>query len=123
MVYFAHGVHLARFRQPLIAEEIQAWAFGPVIPSIYDQFKSFGISSIVFEDPNLDIKLLELTPSAIDVIDYTFEVTKKVSAMALSNWTHLPNSPWSKYYGTEYNAPIENSVMEEYFRLEVLKQQ
>ena len=36
--------------------------------------------------------------SAKSTIDLTWANTKSVNAGRLSNWTHSPGSPWSKYY-------------------------
>ena len=46
LVYFAHGWHLALFGTPLIEEPVQAWQFGPVISSLYQEFKKFGSRAI-----------------------------------------------------------------------------
>ena len=42
LVYYANGWHLAIKDEPLINEPIEAWRFGPVIHSLYREFKGFG---------------------------------------------------------------------------------
>src|SRR5687768_9300066 len=46
LVYFAHGWYLAITNQPLINEAIEAWRFGPVIPSLYHSLKHSGNQAI-----------------------------------------------------------------------------
>ena len=42
LVYFANGWHLAVKGAPLINEQVEAWPYGPVIPSLYAAFRRFG---------------------------------------------------------------------------------
>src|SRR5215467_7486621 len=42
LVYFAHGWYLALTGERLIDERVEAWKYGPVVPSIYHEFKRFG---------------------------------------------------------------------------------
>lgn len=42
VAYFAHGWHLAQAGAPLIAEEFEAWEYGPVLPTVYAAFKDAG---------------------------------------------------------------------------------
>lgn len=47
LVYIAQGWSLAIFeRKAFFAEEVEAWSFGPVIPSVYHNFKEFSNQSI-----------------------------------------------------------------------------
>ena len=46
LVYIAHGWSLGLYNKTLINEQPQAWKFGPVIPSLYDEFKEFGNKKI-----------------------------------------------------------------------------
>ena len=39
-VYFAQGYALAKLGRPLFKDEIQAWEHGPVVPALYQLFKS-----------------------------------------------------------------------------------
>jgi len=42
LLYFAYGVHLSLFNKKLFSDEIQAWKLGPVVPSVYKEFKDHG---------------------------------------------------------------------------------
>ncbi len=42
LVYYAQAWHLALYDEPLFEEDFQAWIHGPVIPSLYQKYKSFG---------------------------------------------------------------------------------
>src|SRR5256885_15287234 len=46
LIYFAHGWYWAIKNEPLIDESVEAWKYGPVIPSVYHAFKHYGTDSI-----------------------------------------------------------------------------
>ena len=46
LLYFAYGVHLSLFNQKLFDSKIEAWQHGPVVPDVYQEFKSFGKNKI-----------------------------------------------------------------------------
>ena len=41
LVYLAHGWHLGFTENPLIADYVHAWTYGPVIPELYHEFKKY----------------------------------------------------------------------------------
>jgi uncharacterized phage-associated protein len=110
LVYFAHGWHLALRDAPLINERIEAWEYGPVIPTLYGQFKKFGNGKITeralkFE---FDGRKILYKPSSLDsqadenanqftkpLLDRIWEVYGKLSGIQLSNVTHADGSPWA----------------------------
>ncbi len=121
MVYFAHGYHLAKYGKPLIQESFEAWKFGPVVPNIYQDFKFYGSKPISDSDYEeyapKELVNYRFDEDAEDAINYTWEVTKDLSAIALSNWTHQPNSPWSNVYNPEeWSTLIDNYDIKEYFK-------
>ena len=63
LVYFSHGWHLAMLNSALIDENVEAWAFGPVIPSLYHEFKEFGNSPI-------DRKATEMVWTGMDSLQF-----------------------------------------------------
>ena len=47
LVYICHGWMLGLTGRPLIRESAQAWTYGPVVPSVYHQYKTWGGNSIL----------------------------------------------------------------------------
>lgn len=113
LVYFAHGWYLAITDRPLIDEQIEAWQYGPVIPSLYDEFKQYGRSPItsqatdlVIDDSDEDMSFYSHTPSidltdkkVISVLKKVWQVYGKLTAVQLSNKTHMPGTPWRQVWG------------------------
>jgi uncharacterized phage-associated protein len=108
LVYFAHGWHLALFEDPLIDEMVEAWEFGPVIPSLYHEFKSFGNRTIDEEASDLEwrggtsFKVYKTPPpedpQTIALLDRILEIYGNFSAAQLSNLSHSPGGPWDQVY-------------------------
>ena len=128
MVYFANGLWLARTNgeESLIRENFEAWDFGPVVPSIYKEFKQFGANAI---KPETNIyaligKELDLSPikhyskkEHENLIKNVWQYLKDISGIALSNWTHQENSAWSKaYYNYGRNRILDRNQIAEEFR-------
>lgn len=63
LLYYAQGFHLAVYGEPLFEEEIQAWAHGPVIPSVYNRLKRYGYFSL---DPTRNYLIDEDTGELYD---------------------------------------------------------
>jgi uncharacterized phage-associated protein len=123
LVYFANGWHLALKDAPLINEQVEAWRFGPVIPSLYRAFGRFGDRPIEGKairvtreytdegggiihtsEPNLDDlpRQAEFTKAFLDRIWDTYG---RYTAVQLSNETHQPGTPWDTI-SKEYNGAI-----------------
>jgi len=112
LTYFAHGWHLAFKDAPLINEMVEAWTYGPVVPSLYHEFKEFGRSPIDERATRSRLegsKLKILTPTleegpadclnfAKSLLDQVWTVYGKYSAFQLSNMTHAPGTPWHQIW-------------------------
>lgn len=126
LVYFANGIHLAQYGEPLIKENFESWDYGPVIPQIYQQFKIYGSSPIddtslffVFNPSAKNVlDLAVLDENAKETISVTWKSLKDISAITLSAWTHKKGSPWEKHY---QNGIIPNDEIKEYFKTEFVK--
>jgi uncharacterized phage-associated protein len=121
MVYFAHGYHLAKYGEPLINEQFEAWKFGPVVEDIYQTYKLYGSDPIMdtffLPKPPRAYRYKPLSDSALDAIDYTWKLTKSLSATQLSQWSHLDGSPWAKVYDPAKSSnTIPDDSIRDYFQ-------
>ena len=140
LVYYVHGWHLAIKDSPLINEQVEAWTFGPVIPSLYRTFRHCGNQPIDrcasclttrMADCAEDCTIHEVFPGLEDepeqaeftrsLLDRIWEIYGKYTAIQLSNTTHEPDTPWHRVY-TEYQGrmpkgtDIPASWIREHFR-------
>lgn len=107
LLYYAHGWHLGLKGKPLIDEKIEAWEYGPVVPSIYREFRDFGSEPIdelasEFIPGGSDrgrFRPLRVDPSDTKVrrlLERVWKVYGKRTASQLSRMTHAKGSPWTE---------------------------
>jgi len=116
LVYFAQAFHLAKFNSPLFPDEIEAWKFGPVIPSVYHAFQVCG-DNVIHNEAG-EFKREIYSP---DEIDFLLDIDDKFgiySAYALVELTHKPGSPWYESFHSGKNAVISRKSMGEYYAKE-----
>jgi len=139
LVFFAHGWHLAIKNSPLIDEQVEAWSYGPVIRSLYREFRKYGDQAItekgVFHKKRLKLDgraTLQIVQPEINddpesataikpLLDRIWEVYGKYSAIQLSNMTHQPGTPWHSVHEQYDGKPprgtdIPSNVIRDYFR-------
>jgi len=116
LVYYCQGWYLAITDEPLIDEQIEAWKFGPVVDSLFHEFKAYGrmpISSratrFIQSDSSEDFfGFCSIVPAIDDecddadeaetikqVVKRVWDVYKAYSAERLSNMTHQAGGPWA----------------------------
>lgn len=88
LLYYVQGFHLAVFGEPLFEEEIEAWMYGPVVPSVYYHYQEYGNRGIEPEE-----KPLELAPQEEALFAEVLRVYGDYSAIGLMNLTHN-ETPW-----------------------------
>lgn len=98
LLYFSQAWYLANTGEPLFANDIQAWAHGPVVRSIYDRFSHMGWESLkpVEAPDNLDA-------STTGFLEQVFEKYGQFGAKKLEKLTH-EHAPWKDTRG---NLPPE----------------
>lgn len=109
LVYYAQGVYLAIYGTPLFQESIEAWKHGPVVPSLYHEYKCFGDNAIPVPSKIDNRKYSEKVK---DVLDEVYNVFGQFSAWKLRNMTH-EERPWKE---TPAAGIISNNLMREYFQ-------
>jgi uncharacterized phage-associated protein len=112
LVYYAQGFYLAMYGESLFNEEIQAWFHGPVVPSLYRDYKGYGSNSIPV--PN-DIDFELYSDQVKELLNEVYKVCGQFSAWKLRELTHQ-EPPWSDVYREESVAVITKSELKKYFK-------
>lgn len=97
LVFLAHGLFLATKGKPLIAENFEAWKWGPVVPEIYAAFASYG-ASLIREPAKCCSDSVEKDSDEDQVINLVWMEFGSMTGRELSELTHLPGSPWATTY-------------------------
>ena len=118
LLYLAQGIHLAMKNDtPLFKDSIEAWKYGPVVPSTYHKFKIYFSGEIPVAHP-FSNESDRLSEEQKKLVRRVVELYGGLSAIALSNFTHLQDSPWYEAYDDADNlsAEITTSSISAYFK-------
>lgn len=128
-VYAAHGFSLALLGRSLLDErfdDVQAWKYGPVIPSVYHSFKSFKSNpitekSIIMEWDDKRNEAKYITPELTDkeaktIVEMVWGRYKEYSDSQMVALTHKEGTPWALCYIPEMNCLIPDSYTQLYYK-------
>jgi len=117
-VYISHGWNLALYGTPLISDKIEAWKYGPVMPSLY---KLFGVYNLSKNDLVLG-NFLKSETSCIksadkSLLNKVYAKYKHFSNDELSDLMHQNDTPWYKIWDDEKgkDQPIDDVDTKKYF--------
>lgn len=112
LMYFAQGWYMSRYGTPLFNEDMEAWKYGPVIPSVYQRYKEFQDGPIHDIPPEKEAFTQSEYALLLDVArDYW-----KYSSSELVRMSHAPDSPWRQVYRDgKKNLRVSKESIREYF--------
>lgn len=127
LLFYAQSWHLKLAeRQPLFDDFFARWKFGPVIPSLYHEFKDFGARPItrLATTLNLDGGAFELHAPVVPesdkntwaLVDRIIDVYGIFSGTELSNMTHREGTAWYET-GKGDGGVISNDQLVQYIEL------
>lgn len=113
LLYFAQGWHLAVEDRPLFDEQIEAWQWGPVVPTVWREFKDLGSRPIDRKATIAKLNNLTLAwdtpelliPESRQIVDAVWDGYKDYSAAQLMSLTHQKDAPWHDVFD-EYGGKI-----------------
>ena len=129
LAFICHGYTLAITSKELVDEPIQAWHYGPVIPSIYHGLKlykartidSLSYCSSELSDTEKIIERKEFIEKAflekeLMIMQRVFDKYQIFNASQLSSITHKKDSPWDQYHKKgKFDIIIPNEIIKEYY--------
>ncbi len=119
LVYISVGFSLAILDKDLFKEDIEAWRYGPVIPSLYHEFKGYGATIIrVFsKQKGKDYPKIEAKEDkdVIDVLGIVWQYYKGKSGLNLIHLTHEVGTPWDIAFKPNKNNIISREAMKTYY--------
>jgi uncharacterized phage-associated protein len=131
LVYYAHGWYSGHTEKPLIDETVEAWQYGPVIESLYHEFKTYGAKPIETLATELNIDELQVKPVSPPseepirkFLKSVWNSYSKFTGLALSEMTHASGSPWDitwKSGGGIKGKDIPQELIVSHFKEAVVK--
>jgi len=112
LVYIAQGFMLGKKGRPLLDESVEAWQYGPVVPSVYHAVKSYRSSPVISIRGNVDV----LSDDEKEILDLVSESYAKYDGVTLSSATHKEGTPWrTTWLSLGKNSPIPNDLIENFY--------
>ena len=115
LVYIAHGWMLGLYGRPLIKDDVQAWQYGPVIPTLYNAMRGYG-AGVVTQDiraPSND----NLDENEDDIVQQVYNLYGDKTGPALSRLTHAAGTPWALTYEPgSFGLVISTDNIEDHYR-------
>lgn len=114
LVYYAQAWSLVWDEEPLFFEQIEAWANGPVVPTLYETHRGqFKVSQWPEGDPR------KLSATQRETIDAVLDYYGPKTSQWLSDLTHA-ETPWKEARGTlgpgeRGNKVISHATMHEFY--------
>ena len=128
-VYIAHGFALALLHHGLLNDrfdKVEAWKYGPVIPSVYHSFKQCKTQpikekTIIMEWDEKNMCQIFETPTLVDkeekgIIEMVWKRYSAYSDNDLVTLTHMKGTPWDICFVEGQNIEIPDILTEDYYR-------
>ncbi len=103
LVYIAHGWMLGLYERRLISEDVEAWQYGPVIPELYREIKSYRDRPV--ESLNIQSQA-NFDEDELNIIRQVFDKYSKYDGFQLSNITHTKDTPWYRVWNEKNECKI-----------------
>ena len=128
LLFLAQAHYLGEYGKPLYNEEIEAWYYGPVVSSIYHQFKGFGRFDVEDYAFNIyPVKAADLPSDEEDrqYLDKIWGLYSHKQALELIKLINEKGGPWhsavNRYhdkYGNQYptGVTIKKDDIEEFYK-------
>ena len=129
LAYISHGFTLALENDVLFYDKVEAWRYGPVVPSIYYMLRHYGggvITALQYcgtmtntLEMQSRLKFMnKIVPTFHkQIIDIVIRKYGHFSGSGLSTITHETGTPWHQCYKAgKLGTEIPNSMTKKYYK-------
>ena len=88
LLYLAQGYSYAFYDEPLFEEDMEAWVHGPVVTSVYHEYKDYKFNPIP-----ISYELIKFDEQALSVLNYVKNTYAKYDSKYIEEMTHN-QEPW-----------------------------
>lgn len=124
LVYIAHGYILALLGESYLNkkyDKVEAWKYGPVIPTVYHTFKhnangtitENGIVCVNFDKNEFVEPAVEEEPKK--VLDFVWKRYGRMDSSTLVTLLHKDGTPWKYHYKANMNVEIPDEDTKIYY--------
>lgn len=107
LLYYAQGYALAMLGRKLFSEDISCWTHGPVVETIYHQFKAYGASPL----PAAHIEIAKYGEEELYILNRVRREYGQYTAWKLRDMTH-DEAP---YLNTPHGGVMDSECIQEFF--------
>lgn len=110
ILYYIQVHFLKKKGIPFFKDEIEAWQFGPVIPTVFYQYAAFGPAPItMFKTQKIDLEQEEKKD-----LEKIVKEKAVLSLLEIVADTHQKGKAWDMYYKVNERNVISKKAMELY---------
>ncbi|MCI9889078.1 DUF4065 domain-containing protein [Micrococcales bacterium 31B] len=117
MLYFVASEYAKVTGRTLLNEPFQQWDYGPVLSSVYNEFKPYGAMRIKTYAKDSQGKALSISEDfdaeLRQCLDRVWAVTKDRDAVTLSRITHEKGSAWYKSYQKDQRVISDEDIRQD----------
>ena len=112
LLYFVQAEFLVSTGEACFEDSIHAWNFGPVVPSVYYEYRMFGGTSIPSKGTNS--RHYDINKEDKEIINGIVEYCNQFTTSQLVQFTHN-QEPWRKASRSLVSDEITIDSIKEYF--------
>lgn len=114
LLYYTQAWHLAIFGTPILAEEIEAWVHGPVVPEVFRLYRDFRWNAVTAVPSG------HLPPGLAKHVTEVLKAYGEFTGLQLERLTHSER-PWLEARGglppdSPSHNVISHASMKDYYR-------
>lgn len=118
LMYFVCRDYVKSYGASPISEQFEVWQYGPVLPSVYSEFKSFRSNPIsgYAKDASGNVYMVreDSSPDLAMIIDNIWRKYHSFSGVDLSRITHKTESGWYRAFSERRSYITEEDMKHDF---------